>query len=200
MPHPDAERWNARYTAEGDDWLAHRPHELLQDFAGFLPRSGIALDAASGVSADGFFLAGRGLRVLAVDISEIALRLAKQRARSASLPLDAAVIDLGTAWFPPGYFDVIANFNFLERATFPLYRRSLKPGGLLFFQTFLKSGLETPKPGYYLERGELLRAFQGFDVIYWDERAVAHSRPKAGRWVAQLVARKPGAASFQASN
>jgi len=163
---------------------------LLLDYAHLLPSSGLALDAAAGVGTSSLFLAEKGLHVIALDISLVALRLAKQRAGSGSLPLEAVVYNLSNPWFPAETFDVILNFHFLERATFPIYRQALKPGGLLFFETFQKAEQDLLIPAYYLEPGELLAAFQDFEIIYWGENVLPATETHPPRAMAQLVARK----------
>ncbi len=188
MPHPDAERWNARYAADLENWLAQTPRQLLREHAQLLPKRGIALDAAAGVATNGLYLAGRGYRVIALDISEYGLKLARQRARKRSLQLDAAVCDLKKLWLPKEYFDVILNFHFLERAAFESYRRALKPGGWLIFETFLQRGEAAENLDYYLEPGELRQAFEDFEIFYWHEQDLSERK----RVTAQLVARKPG--------
>jgi tellurite methyltransferase len=186
--HPDAKKWNNRYLEEGEDWLEKSPRQLLLDYAELLPTDGLGLDAAAGVANNGTFLAQRGLKVIALDISETALRLAMERAREKKLPISAAVYDLSSPWLPPDHFDVIVNFRFLERATFPIYRSSLRRGGLLFFETYLQTNPDAVHPEYYLNPGELFRAFQDFDIIHWKEI----DAPGIKRARAQLVARKGG--------
>lgn len=186
-----ARRWDERYTAEREAWLERKPRQLLLEYAHLLPKGGLALDAASGVSANGLFLARIGLQVIALDISGIALRMAVERARQEKLPFEAAVMDLSDPWLPPAYFDVIVNFRFLERATFTVYRRSLKPGGLLFFESFLKLDPQLPNPEYYLDPGELLSAFQDYETLHWEENRVPAGEHHPPRGTARLVARKP---------
>lgn len=186
--HPDAKKWNKRYHEEGEDWLEKSPRQLLLDYAELLPTQGLGLDAAAGVANNGTFLAQKGMKVIALDISENALRLAIKRAREEKLPISAAVYDLSSPWLPTDYFDVIVNFRFLERATFPIYRSSIKRGGLLFFETYLQMDPDTTHPDYYLKPGELIRAFQDFEIIHWKEI----DGPGVKRASAQLVARKPG--------
>jgi tellurite methyltransferase len=191
MSHYDAKRWNERYSSECDFWAELHPSQLLRDYSYLLPVSGVALDAACGMGRNGLYLAKHGLRVISLDISDKALSHLVQRIKLEGFEPAAAVYDLSNPWFPSDYFDVIINFRFLERNTFPVYRRSLKPGGILFFETFLKCGNGDPHPDYYLESGELLKEFQQFQVIHWEEKLITKQGEHTQKWIAQLVARKP---------
>ncbi len=179
--------WNARYAYESDFWLGKPPRKLLLQWTGLLPERGLALDAASGVGANGLFLAKRGLNVIALDFSEVALRLAVERARRKSLPFQAAVYDMAMLQLPANSFDVIVNFFFLERPTLAVYRRALKPGGVLFFETLLITDAVTVRPEHYLELGELLPHFGDFDILHSAE-AVGCGKNRSSE---QLIARKP---------
>jgi len=182
----DSDRWNSRYATEGEVWQSRPPRKLLTDYAQYIPTHGIALDAACGVANNGLFLAQHGLRVLALDISEIALRIAKQRADQLQTTLYPALFDLVDAWLPPDYFDVIVNFNYLERTTFPVYRLALKNGGLLLFESFVKTADDVLFPEYYLFPGELLQAFADFEILHYAEKQIYGTT----KLTAQLVARK----------
>jgi tellurite methyltransferase len=191
MSPSKAEHWDERYQRERDFWLERQPRQLLKSFANLLPSEGRALDAASGMAINGLFLAQYGLKVFALDISEYALNLAMQRARSEDTILEAAVYDLSNPWLPAGYFDVILNFHFLERAAIPVYRQSLTPGGLILFDTYVRLDGREDIPIYYLEPGELLSSFEGFEVIHYAEEILPRSESHGERGIAQLVARKP---------
>jgi SAM-dependent methyltransferase len=196
----DADKWNGRYQRDGDKWQTYSPRQLLLDYAHLLPSSGLALDAAAGVGIHCRFLAERGWRVIALDISEVGLRLAKEMAAREHLWLEAAVMDLSRLWLPANRFDLILNFRFLERATFAAYRRALKPGGWLIFETFVQGNGRSPKPNFYLEPGELAAAFADFDVLYSAERLVRGQHSGKSKLAAQLVARKPVTAAGAAEN
>ena len=192
--HPDAQKWNGIFQREGDAWLSRRPRQLLLDYVKMLPRRGLALDAAAGVAIHGRYLARYGLHVIALDISEVGLRLARQQAQAEGVWLEAAVYDLAHPWFPPNCFDVILNFRFLERATFATYRQALKPGGWLLFETFIKTEPAAPTPAHYLNPGELKAAFADWQIIHYAD-TIAPAPGCHQRRVAQLVARKPGPAN-----
>ncbi|MGA2503109.1 MAG: class I SAM-dependent methyltransferase [Anaerolineales bacterium] len=191
MPHPDAQIWDARYQSDDNHYLRRQPYWLVRSYADRLPPGGLALEVASGAAPVGIFLARRGLRVIGMDISEAGLRLAQLRARKSSLPLDLVVIDLTDPWLPPSGFDVILNFYFLSRPLFECYRQALKPGGWLFFETFVQDTLMRCNPARALESGELYAAFHDWDILHWKETW----RERRGgtfppRRIAQLVARK----------
>lgn len=191
MSVTDAVKWNGRYQAEGDKWQKSRPRQLLLDYADKLPATGLALDAAAGVGVHGLFLAERGWHVVALDISEVGLRLAREMAVERGLRLETAVFDLSAnPWLPANTFDAILNFRFLERGTFPVYRHALKPGGWLLFETFIRPNLDVAEPDYFLEPGELLSAFSDFEIIHAVQVEIVGQRSGKRKWVEQLVARK----------
>lgn len=187
----DAQRWNERYAEDGRHWLNNRPRPLFLNFLAQLPQTGLALDAAAGVGTHSLLLAKHGLHVIALDISEVGLQMAQKQAQQAGLNLDTAVYDLSHPYFPPRSFDVILNFRFLERATFPAYRRALKPGGWLIFETFVQTDTAVPHPPYFLKPNELQEAFADWTIVHYAETAVHGSRSQEMKTVAQLVACKP---------
>jgi SAM-dependent methyltransferase len=188
--HPDAVRWDARYQDNGQPWLPRKPRRLLIDYAYLLPEAGLALDAACGVGANGHFLAQRGLRVIAFDISLVALRMAVAWGQAHACPLEAAVFDLSAPWLPPVCFDVILNFHFLERGCIPVFQQALKPDGLIYFETFLKTEAIQENPERYLEPGELRAIFQDYQFIHYSENLLPATKTWPERGMVQLVAGK----------
>ncbi len=186
MPMEDARRWNARYRARTSE-LIPQPNDLLVRHADLLPADGFAIDIAAGLGANTGFLLARGLEVLCVDISEVALRKLK-----AHHPGSLAVLaDLSCFPLPADTFDVVLNFKYLQRDLWPAFIRSLHSGGLLFFETFMKSQPENDavNPAHLLAPGELGHAFKELDFITYTEGRPG-SRGKPGKVVTSLVARK----------
>ena len=195
MPASDALRWNKRYRGRpAEDPPA--PRGWLLEQQAWLPASGLALDVAMGLGGSAGWLLGRGLRVVGLDISEVAARRAKARCPA----LQAAVVDLAGLSLPERAFDVILNFYYLDRALWPQYARALRPGGLLYFETFMRPADGPPAPGdqnpaYVLEPGELRAAFAHWRILADHEGAPpacdTPEHPDApARTVASLVARR----------
>ncbi len=188
--HPDALKWNGRYQTDGPYRQQGHPSRMLQAFDHLLPDNGVVLDAAAGVGVNSLFVARQGISVVALDISEVGLRLLRQQSADLGVRVETAVFDLTQPYFPANCVDVILNFRFLERSAFAAYRQALRPGGLLFFETFVHTGVEE-SPAYFLEPGELHHAFADFDLIHSAETTIPGHRSGRMRHVAQLVARKP---------
>lgn len=192
MSNLKSDRWNEKYRLEKDFWMQIEPRQLLTSYIHLVPEKGRALDAACGVGVNAIHLARHGLRVFGLDISEYALQLAMERAKKVGFNIELAVVDLSKPWLPSQFFDVITNFHFLERATIPVFRKALKPGGFILFETFTAASDTHEIPSYYLEPGELKLFFQDYEIIHYAEEVAQPSRSHGERGISQLVARKNG--------
>jgi SAM-dependent methyltransferase len=76
----DAAFWDARYASAPAIWSGRPNLQLMTEAAELVPST--ALDVGCGEGADAVWLAGRGWRVTAVDISRVALERAADHARS----------------------------------------------------------------------------------------------------------------------
>jgi tellurite methyltransferase len=186
MPISDAQRWNARYQQD-EFRTPGSPRPYLVQNAGYLPEQGVALDVAMGRGNNTGFLLERGLRVIGVDISQVAVSSAKTRFPS----LMALVADLTCFHIPQRYFDLIINFYFLQRDLWPVYKRALRLGGILVFESLTLNMLERHPdidPDYLLAPGELRCAFQDMQILDYREGWIIDDRGRS-RAVASLVAR-----------
>ena len=187
MSMRDAVKWNQRYQTPERATRA-TPRSCLIEQAEVLPHQGLALDIAMGLGCNAAYLSARGLRVIGLDISEVAVRAATARCPS----LHAAVVDLSHFTLPPAMFDVIVNFYFLDRRLWPVYRQALKPGGVLIAET-LTCAMQTIRPDIdpvqLLQPGELQATFHDWETITYREAWIDHEN--CHRAVASLVARRP---------
>ena len=94
--------WNERYRSKDRIWSGEPNRHLVAEVSGLAP--GRALDVGSGEGADALWLAERGWRVTAVDISSVALDRAESHARERSAQVRERVTWLRadvTRWSPP---------------------------------------------------------------------------------------------------
>ena len=164
------DKWDSRYRDAGSPGA---PATVLVENAHLLPHHGTALDLACGLGANSLFLAGRGLRTYAWDISPVAIDKLRAVAVERGLPIVAEVKDALCDPLPPAHFDVIVVAHYLERALTQPIINALKVGGLLFYQTFTRtavSGEGPQKDEWRLADGELLAMFAPLrPVVYREE-------------------------------
>lgn len=185
------DRWDERYR-----WAAiedAHPVAVLTEYAHLLPAAGRAADLACGLGANALYLARRGLDTSAWDIAPSAIDKLGGYARRHGLAVTAEVRDVLECPPPAESFDVIVVGRFLERALAPVLTRALRPGGLLFYETFVReaaSDCGPSDPRYRLAPNELLTLFAGLRVVlYRDEGTLGDTRCGV-RDVAQLVAQR----------
>ena len=134
--HPDRERWNARY--ERRDLVSFEPHPVaVQALSLGLPEGPVA-DLACGPGGSALLAAAAGRRVIAVDISDVALRLLAAEAGRRGLADLITVVqaDLGE-WRPePGGFSLVLGTGFWDRAVFVTAAGAVRPGGALGWEAF----------------------------------------------------------------
>src|SRR4029077_14527227 len=107
------------------------PEPLVIEMLPMLARGGLALDVAAGRGRNSIALAKAGMRVVAADCSEAAIRILAVAAHPDHLPIWPVIADFDKFAFRDDSFDAIVNVNFLDRALFPHFARALKIGGLL---------------------------------------------------------------------
>jgi len=190
----DRELWEKRYETpefiHGAD-----PSDYLRANCELLPRSGLALDLAAGEGRNALYLAERGLEVIALDISIRALEKCRQVARARRLEVYTATVDLTQFLIPQNKFDVIVNFNYLQRDLAENMAAGLRSGGLLIFETLTTRHLRWKpdfNPEFLLSPGQLAGLFPSLRLIKYRETdmEVINTGRRSMRAVASLVARK----------
>lgn len=190
-----ADKWNARYRAQSID--APQPARVLHEMAHLLPSTGDALDVACGFGGNGLLLARLKFSVTAYDVSAVAVDKLNRLARRDKLPLLAYCRDVERA--PPARdsFDVVAVSHFLSRPLMSALIQTLRPRGLLFYQTFIQDRVDNSgpaNPAYRLEANELLHYFQPLRILFYREDGSVGDVARGFRNEAMLVAQKPAAA------
>ncbi|HEX9445991.1 MAG TPA: methyltransferase domain-containing protein [Candidatus Binatia bacterium] len=187
----DRKRWNEKHAGgRGEEAPSAFLEEILGSRSWLIP-PGRALDVATGKGRNAIFLAAKGFRVDAVDISAAALQEARRAARAKGRAVHFIEADLEHADLPAAAYDLVVNFNFLERALISQMKSALKPGGHIIFETHLidQKELGHPKnPAYLLGHNELLDLFKDFRVLYYREGKFADGGGESYR--AGLLARK----------
>ena len=172
MSCDDQTRWDDQHlSSPGGDRPASYLRQILECDAWHIPR-GLALDVAAGKGRNAIFLAELGFNVVAIDISKIALAEARRRAEEKSLVITWHQADLEQTELPTATYNLIVNFNFLQRSLLPQFRRALKPQGYLIFDSYLidQQAIGRPKnPAYLLNHNELLDHFRNFRVLCYRE-------------------------------
>lgn len=168
--------------------VSPEPSALLVRFSHLLPPRGLALDLACGYARNTLHLARQGLAAIGVDRSTEALKSGRVAAARSNLNVSLVRADLTQFALPANAFSVVICFNYRDPKLYPSIRGSLRPGGLLIYETYTlehrQFGRKPLDPVHLLERDELLEVFGDWEIIYYREEWVR-------RGAASLVARKP---------
>ena len=179
MSLKDKEKWDAKYR--GSEYITGKdPSEWLIENQELLSGKGWALDIASGEGRNTVFAASLGYDAVGIDISEEGAEKARALARDKKTNIKIIVANLDEYNIEKNAFDLILCFNFLERRLYPAIRNGLKPGGLIFYETFTVDYLKYSnfKKEWVLDYNELLREFSEFRILRYrevdrDEKAFA---------------------------
>ena len=172
MSDDDRERWDCRYagseSATVDKIALPRAFE---PYAELFPTSGSALDVACGRGLAALWLARRGMDVLGMDVSPVAICQARELARAAGeatrCRFDVADLDDG---LPDGPLaNVVLCHNFRDSTLDMALLSRLAPGGLLAVSALSEVGA-TPGP-FRATPGELGCAFGALEMLAAGEEA-----------------------------
>ncbi len=200
MSQADRDKWNARYLAGAYEERTH-PSALLEHWAGRLQVTGLvpkAIDLACGSGRNALFLARRGWRVDAVDISPVALARLRAAAEAENLPVNCVERDLEPAssaldGFANRNYDLALSMRYTDVPLVGALPRVITPGGHLIAEMHLiteKTVAGPRNPRFRVTPGELRKAGAALELLYYHEGLVTDPD---GRTVAlaQLVGRQP---------
>ncbi len=191
-PNATQQKWDTIYS-NGNE-MDVPPMRVVAENLHLLPASGRGLELACGLAANSFALAQAGMTMDAWDISPVAVKRVAQRAADKGLPVHAEARDVVEN--PPGdeSYDLVVVSHFLDRSIMPAIKACLKPGGLVFYQTFTQTKVSDGGPSnleFRLADGELLQLFGDFQPLVYREEGRVGMLTQGFRNEALLVARKP---------
>ena len=145
-----------------------------------LARPGAALDLACGSGRHTRMLAARGMQVVALDRNaELLAPFAGPNVTTLQHDLEAD----GALWpFEAGRFALVVVTNYLHRPLFPQLAASLRPDGILIYETFAQGNEAYGKPSnpdFLLAPGELLGLARthGLQVLAYEDGHVDRPHP-----------------------
>lgn len=148
---------------------AQAPSDWMIRHAPRIAPGGKVLDLACGAGRNTRWMAQNGWQVLAVDRDEVALQALR------GMPgVSVMVADLEAApWpFEQQHFDGIVVCRYLHRPLLPLISASLKPGGILIYETFMQGqerlGRPT-NPDFLLQPDELAASFSQHTILAFEQ-------------------------------
>ena len=182
-PHPDRIHWDARYR----QYEPRPPSALLERWLRQLQLASghnRALDVACGTGRNAILLAKHGWYVLGVDISPVALHIARDQARQRGANIDLVALNLSDWPLPHARFDLICVFRFLDRRLCSRLTPALRPRGVLIYETFTITQRNYEggprEDDFLLQPGELPTLFPDLDVLEHNEGVVEEGgRPRA---------------------
>jgi tellurite methyltransferase len=190
---PDALRakWDERYTQSE---RLPAPAMVLANNLHLLPAVGKALDLACGLGANALLLAEQGLETTAWDLSPVAIERLQERAKACGLHVETDIRDVQLHPPVPDAFDVVVVSHFLDRNLMPAIAAALRPGGVLFYQTFSREAVTDCGPSnlaFRLETNELLRLGAKLIIRFYREEGRLGDITRGTRDVAMLIAQRP---------
>lgn len=177
-------------TTCGHEFAATLPvSPWVRRFAGLIARPGPVLDLATGYGRHAKHFKGLGYEVVAVDRDREALK-----ALGPGFEIILANLEDGSPWpLADREFPGIVVTNYLHRPLFPFLATTLKPGGILIYETFGAGNERFGKPSnpnFLLQPGELLEVALRYELAVLAYECGELSEPKRAivqRMVAQRI-------------
>jgi SAM-dependent methyltransferase len=174
-PTPEERRayWDDRFGADRTVFGVEPNRFVAEHLAGFPP--GTVLDLGAGQGRNAVWLAGRGHRVTAVDLSPVAGDQTKETAAAAGVEVGVVTADL-TLWEPPsGAFDLVL-LSYLQliaeqrTVVHAAAVDALAPGGTVFLVAHhadnLEHGVGGPQIAQVLyTEGDVAADFAALDIV-----------------------------------
>lgn len=196
--------WDARYRSE-EYIFGTSPNLFLASQEKHLTAGRRVLAVADGEGRNGVWLAQRGCKVCAVDISPVAVDKAKKLALDRTVDIEFVIADLMEWDWPDAAFDAVVCIFIqfaspkMRKKLFEGFWRTLRPGGIVIMEGYGVKQLQYtsggPKELENLYTPQILRdAFAGWEMLLLHEYEAVLDEGAKHRGMAaliDLVARKP---------
>jgi len=194
--------FDQRYS-DSDYVYGTSPNDFLREVAPKIAR-GRVLCLGEGEGRNAVFLAKGGWEVVALDVSEVGLRKARELAAQNGVSIETVVADLSNFLWPEDEYEAVVSIwchvpSLLRAFVNQGARRALKSGGAFVLEAYSPAQLTFDTGGprdadMLVEVAELQHQFAGFsiEIARELEREVVEGKYHTGRAaVTQFVARKP---------
>jgi SAM-dependent methyltransferase len=177
LSEDDRRRWDARHAETETAATVHAmPPPLFAPFEDLFPTRGLALELACGRGQCAVWLARRGMEVYGIDVSPVAIELARDLAARSGVAdrcrFDAVDLDAGLPAGPPA--DLILCHLFRDARLDRSILDRLAIGGLLAIAALSEVGA---RPGRFRAgSGELRDAFRELELL-------AHGEGEGHAWL-----------------
>jgi len=185
------QKWDNAYSQSSNQQV--QASDVLLENQHLLPTTGVAIDLACGLGGNAMLLAQAGLQTHAWDISPVAVSKCNEQAARLQVTVQTKVRDIEQHPPESNSFDVVVLSHFLHRPTFAHLIDSLKPGGCLFYQTFVEDkdpNIGPSNKDYLLQSNELIIRCQGMQILVYREERNQGNQQLGWRHQAMIVARK----------
>ena len=166
---------------------AQAPSSWISRFAHLVQPQGQVLDIACGLGRHMRLFHAQNHRVVGIDQSQAAIDAVANLGQAIQ-----ADIENGPWPLPGQQFDAVVVTNYLWRPLWPQILDSVKPGGLLLYETFAQGNEAFGKPSradFLLAPGELLEVCEGWTIVAYEHGQLRQPE----RVVQRIAAIKPGA-------
>ncbi|HEU0118903.1 MAG TPA: methyltransferase domain-containing protein [Bryobacteraceae bacterium] len=173
------------YEASAPKFITAPNKLLVEAVAERMP--GRALDVAMGQGRNSLYLAGRGWQVTGFDVSHVGIEQAQKAAARQGLSIRTQVTSDEEFDFGNGQWDLIAILYPIEKRSVYRVRQALKSGGLVVVECSHKEAANAP---FEYDTNELLKIFEGFRIIKYEDSPAEHEWARKKLRLVRLIAQK----------
>lgn len=189
MTDREREHWDARY-AEGEYTPRTEAAPFLASWLPWIPK-GRALDVACGAGRNALELAAAGFDVTAVDVSPVAIDMARAAASQRGLEVDWVVADLDSDPLPGDGYDLVTVVRYRNPRLWSRLADAIAPDGWILVEHHLRTHRDAAGPGtdeFRLAPGELLGAFGRLRIVHYSESVEPADLHRGEYVIARLAA------------